>query len=134
LRLLLRLGASAVVAIAITIPSAAVTVTVTVTIAVPVSPAAAAAAAALGAVFSAAAGGSDPVIIFAGLFLEVCDIEERIALQSDLHEGRLHARQHTRDPTLVNAADEGILVGALKENLYQLLVFKDGKFRFVAIR
>ena len=45
----------------------------------------------------------------------VRDVEEGVALQSDVDERALHARQHLRDSALVNVADRAALAVALDE-------------------
>ncbi len=73
------------------------------------------------------------VVLFV-FFEEIRHVKERVAFQPQVHEGRLHARQNSCDPAFVNAASQRIFVGALKIHLYQLIVFENGHFRFVAIR
>jgi hypothetical protein len=57
------------------------------------------------------------------LFEKIGDVQERIALQAQVDEGRLHAWQHARHASLVNTTRERILVGPLEVNLHQLIVF-----------
>jgi hypothetical protein len=64
---------------------------------------------------------------------KVRDIEEGIAFQPQVDECRLHTGEHAGDPAFVNAAGEGILVGALEENLYEDIVLKNGHLCFVAV-
>lgn len=65
-------------------------------------------------------------------FLEkVGDVEECVALQTDLHEGRLHAGQHAGDFAFVYRAGKGVFVLALEVDLYQLVVFNDRHFAFM---
>jgi hypothetical protein len=49
-------------------------------------------------------GGDDVVVIFE-IFEEVADVKEGVAIEADIDEGRLHARQHARNTAFVNAAD-----------------------------
>ena len=53
-------------------------------------------------VFSRRRGSS---IVLFEVFEEVADVEERVCIASNVHEGRLHAGQHARDSTFVNASD-----------------------------
>ena len=57
------------------------------------------------------------------LFKEVRNVQERIALQAHVDEGRLHSRQDARDASLMNAARERVFVGALEVDFHQLVVF-----------
>ena len=38
-------------------------------------------------------------------FEEVGDVEESVAIETDIHKGRLHAGQHARHTPLVDASD-----------------------------
>ena len=49
-------------------------------------------------------GGDDVVVVFE-IFEEVADVEEGVAIEADIHEGRLHAGQHARDAAFVDASD-----------------------------
>jgi hypothetical protein len=71
--------------------------------------------------------------IFPMFFEKIGDIEEGVAFQAEVHEGGLHAGQDPRDAAFVNAAGERILVGALKINFYQLILFEDSYFSLMAI-
>jgi hypothetical protein len=44
---------------------------------------------------------------------DVGDVQEGGALQADVHEGRLHARQHPRHPAEIDVADNAATIGAL---------------------
>src|SRR5271157_176265 len=46
------------------------------------------------------------VIIILEVFENVADIQEGVAIQANIHECRLHARQNARDFSLIDAADE----------------------------
>src|SRR3972149_3963868 len=53
-----------------------------------------------------------------GQLLEpVGGVQEGVALEPQVHECRLHPRQHARDPALVDAADDAALRLALHEDL-----------------
>ncbi len=56
------------------------------------------------------------VVLFV-VFEEVRNVKEGIALQADIDERRLHARQHTRYPAFVNAARQRVFLLALKIDL-----------------
>ena len=43
------------------------------------------------------------VVLFV-VFEEIGDVQERVALQADVDKGRLHARQHARNPAFMDAA------------------------------
>jgi hypothetical protein len=60
------------------------------------------------------------------LFEEIGDIQEGILLDADVHEGRLHARQHLAHLALVNVADEAAVLSPLDVVLHQLVVLQDG--------
>ena len=67
------------------------------------------------------------------LFEEIGDVQEGVPLESQINKCRLHSRQHTRDPALVNAARKRILVRSLKIYFHQLILFEDRYFCLVAI-
>src|SRR4029077_1784830 len=47
----------------------------------------------------------DDVVEFLQIFEEVADVEEGVAIEANLHKGRLHAGKHARDTPFVDAAD-----------------------------
>jgi hypothetical protein len=49
--------------------------------------------------------GRDDVIVLLEIFEEIADVEKCVAIEADIHKGRLHAGQHARDATFVNASD-----------------------------
>jgi hypothetical protein len=57
------------------------------------------------------------VIVILEVFEDVADVQERVAIQADIHECRLHARQNPRDFSLVNAAHERELFLTLNVDL-----------------
>jgi len=57
------------------------------------------------------------MIVILKVFEDVADIQKRIAIQADIHERRLHARQNARDFSLVDAADERELFLTLNVDL-----------------
>ena len=67
------------------------------------------------------------------VFPDVRNVQEGSAVQSDLHECRLHAGQDAGDAPFLDAACEGILVRPLEIDFDQLVVFKNRHLRFVAI-
>ena len=62
------------------------------------------------------------------------DVEERVALEADVDERRLHPGQDLRDPALVDVADDAALILALDEDLDDLVVLEDGDARVVGAR
>jgi hypothetical protein len=64
-----------------------------------------------------AGGGSVKLFGVGRLLHEVGDVEEGVALQANLHEGRLHAGKHARDAAVVDGAGEGVFVLALVVDL-----------------
>jgi len=67
------------------------------------------------------------------LFEEIRYIQEAVPFQSQIHECALHAGQYARYAAFVNASREGVLVGPLQVDLYQLAVFDNPDLRFVAV-
>jgi hypothetical protein len=57
-----------------------------------------------------------PVIVVFEIFEDVADVEESIAVKTDVHERGLHAGEDAGDFAFVNAADEGELFFALDVN------------------
>jgi len=58
------------------------------------------------------------------MFLQkIRDIKKRVPLKAQVDKRGLHSRQNARDASLVNAARQRILVGALEVNLDELIVF-----------
>jgi hypothetical protein len=56
------------------------------------------------------------VIVVFEIFEDVADVEERIAIETDVNESGLHAREDAGDSAFVNAANEGELFFALDVN------------------
>ena len=54
---------------------------------------------------------------------EVGDVEEGVALEADIHEGRLHAGQNARDAALVDGAGQSVFVFPLEIDFGELVVF-----------
>jgi hypothetical protein len=48
--------------------------------------------------------GDDVIVVFE-VFQEVPDVEESVAIETDVDKGRLHAGKHARDAAFVDAAD-----------------------------
>jgi hypothetical protein len=46
------------------------------------------------------------MIVVLEIFENVADVQERIAVQADVHEGGLHAREDACDFSFVDTADE----------------------------
>ena len=101
----------------LTIPSTVASAAVTSTIAIPV-----AVTVAFGPLRALAAGRKFPFrafqsqhlgfdrahhgVVFLSVFEEIRDIEERIAVQSNIDKGRLHSRQDAGNTSLMNAAGQ----------------------------
>jgi hypothetical protein len=49
--------------------------------------------------------GRDDLVVLLDSFEEVADVEEGVAIEADIHKGRLHAGQHASDTAFVNAAN-----------------------------
>ena len=62
------------------------------------------------------------------------DVQERVALETDVNKGGLHAGQHLRDPALVDVADDAPMTLALDEDLDDLILFEDRDTRVVIAR
>ena len=65
---------------------------------------------------------------------DVGDVEEAVALETEVNERRLHAGQHLRHPALVEIADDAALTLALDEHLGDQIVLEDRDPRFVGAR
>ena len=61
---------------------------------------------------------------------DVGDVEEAVALEAEVDEGRLHAGQDFRDPALVDVADDAALPLALDEDFGDEIVFENGHHAF----
>jgi len=57
------------------------------------------------------------MIVIVQIFKNITNIEEGVAVKTNVHEGRLHARKDAGDFTFVDAADEGEFFFALDVNL-----------------
>jgi hypothetical protein len=75
----------------------------------------------------------DYFVVLLVILEEIRDIQKCVPFQADVHEGGLHARKHTRNLALMNAAGKGVLVLALMVDFDQLVVFEDRYTCFVAI-
>ncbi len=64
---------------------------------------------------------------------DVGDVEESVALETEVDERALHAGKHFRDPALVDVADDAALALALDENFSGEIVFENGHHGFVAV-
>jgi hypothetical protein len=56
------------------------------------------------------------VIVIFQILENVADVQEGVAVEPDIYEGRLHARKHPRDPALINTTDQRELFFALDVN------------------
>jgi hypothetical protein len=56
------------------------------------------------------------VIIVIQIFENITDIEEGVAVETDIHESGLHTRKDASDFAFIDAADEGELFFALDVN------------------
>ena len=45
------------------------------------------------------------VVVILEMFQEIADVQEGVAIEADIHEGRLHSRKNACDPTLVETSD-----------------------------
>ena len=75
--------------------------------------------------------GLEPLELLDGVD-DFSDVEERVALEPDVDEGRLHPREHLGDPSLVDVADDAALILALDEDFDDLIVLENGHARIVA--
>jgi hypothetical protein len=66
-------------------------------------------------------------------FEEIGHVEKRVALQTQIHECRLHSGENAGDSSFMNAAGERIFVGALEINFAQLIVFDQRHFGLVPV-
>jgi len=57
------------------------------------------------------------MIVIVQIFKNITDIEEGVAVETDVHESRLHTWEDAGDFTFVDAADEGEFFFALDVNL-----------------
>ena len=64
---------------------------------------------------------------------DVGDVEEAVALEAEVDEGRLHAGQDLADAALVDVADDAPLPLAFDEDFGDEIVFEDGHHGFVAV-
>ncbi len=81
-------------------------------------------------------GAGGGLLEFVGLFLifelkEVGYIQERVALQTDVDECRLHAGQHAGDAAVINRSGEGIFVFPLVIDFSKLIVFQNREPRLM---
>ena len=63
------------------------------------------------------------------LLPDVGDVEERVLLEADVHERRLHAGEDARDAPLVDVSDGPALLAALDLDLRDAPVLEDGDAR-----
>ena len=61
------------------------------------------------------------------------DVEEPVALETEIDEGRLHAGKNFRYPALVDIADDTAVPFTLDKDLRDEIVLEDGHHRLVAI-
>ncbi len=50
-------------------------------------------------------GAARYAVVFFNFLEHVADVEERVGIEADIDEGRLHAGQHAGDSTFIDAAD-----------------------------
>ena len=70
-------------------------------------------------------------LAFERLLPQIAHVQEGRALQPDVDEGRLHARQHARHLAKVDVADQATLQRALDVQLLHRAAFDDGHARFL---
>ncbi len=75
-------------------------------------------------------GGNDVVVLFQ-VFQEIADVQEGVAVESDIHKGRLHAGQHACNPSFVDASYERKFFFALNIDFAKLPFFQNGDPRLV---
>jgi hypothetical protein len=85
--------------------------------------------------------GGNVVFVVTGELLELLDgvddlsdVEEGVALEPDVDEGRLHPGEHLRHPPFVDVADHAALILALDEDFDDLVVLEYGDARVVRPR
>jgi len=71
------------------------------------------------------------VIVFVLEFQKIRNIQERIALKTDIDKGRLHAREDAGNAALVYGARQRVFVLALELHLSKLIVFHQRHLGFV---
>ena len=65
---------------------------------------------------------------------EIRDVKERVALQSDIHKGRLHAGQHAHYAAFVDIPDDAlILFAAFDVKLSNAVILDDRDLLFATI-
>ena len=70
-------------------------------------------------------------VVFLGILEKIGDIEKGVAIETDIHKGGLHARQHSRNSTFVNASRQRVFVFSLMIDFDDLLVLHDRHTRLV---
>jgi hypothetical protein len=71
---------------------------------------------------------------FVGVIVgEVRYVKKSIAFETKVDEGGLHAWEDPGDASFMDTASEGVLVGALEEDLYEDVVLKNSHLGFVAV-
>jgi hypothetical protein len=73
-------------------------------------------------------------VVFVVILEEVRDIQECIAIEANVHEGRLHAGKHACDAALMDTAGQRIFFFTLIVDFDYLIVFEDCHPGFMAIR
>jgi hypothetical protein len=74
------------------------------------------------------------LLIFLVIFEEIGNVQEGIAFQANVHERRLHAGKHPRNPAFMNTTRQRVFLLALKINFDKLIVFEYRHASLVAIR
>ena len=69
-----------------------------------------------------------------GVVDDVGDVEEGRLVQPDVHEGRLHAREHPDDAALVDVADDALVLLTLEIELRDVAVLDERHARLAAGR
>jgi hypothetical protein len=49
--------------------------------------------------------GSNHVVVIFEIFEEIADVKEGVAIEANIHKGRLHAGQHARNTAFVDTSD-----------------------------
>ena len=74
------------------------------------------------------------LVILVVIFKKIGYVQERVALQANIHESGLHSGQHARDAAFMNAAGERVFFFALIIKLDNLIIFEQRHSGFVACR
>jgi len=74
------------------------------------------------------------MIVIFKIFENVANVEESVAIETDVNESGLHAGKDASDFAFVDAADEGEFLFALDVDFYELAFFQDSDSPFMGRR